>query len=810
MSDQSAGVPGEFGAPGGFRPGSHIASYQLEDRLGQGGMAVVFRAYDSRLDRRVALKLMAPGFSDDDAFRQRFIQESRAAAAVDNPHVIPVFEAGEADGVLFLAMRLVRGGDVRSLIDRNGPLPPARAAEIVAQVASALDAAHARGLVHRDVKPANMLLEVAPGADRPDHVYLSDFGLTKTSLAASGLTATGQFMGTLEYVAPEQIESRPLDGRCDQYALACSAFEMLCGEPPFRREQSISVLYAHLSEPPPRIRLRRSELPDDIDAVLAKALAKAPADRYATCGEFASALRGALSGSGSGPGGAPPVRSATEIAMPGVGARGPAAPDAAAAGAQPPWAAATSQPLAAEPAAGPTQAADYPARARPTDPSAGQRDDMTRPASSAAARTDPHAGPDSAGLEPRQPRRPWWRRPAPIAGIAVLALLLGGGGYILASGGNKAGGNHTATDQSSAAGSSGKTAAGSSGKTAAALPLPPCSTATATATSQPATAASVAIGGMPFGLGVTPDGRYSFVSTGSGLAVLRNDSSPGPVLLRTIAATGANGEVAVTPDGRFAVAAAGSGADVVNVSDAVAGQAVVATLTSPTGQGADAVLVTADGYAFVTMQKTDDVAVFKLTGATGSGKFIGFVPTGKQPVGLTADGSTLYVTNLLGNTITLVDLNKAKASPKGSVVATVPVGCGPARALVSPDGKVLWVTSRLSNTLLGFSMPRLRSDPGHALIAKVPTGAQPIAEAFIDRGAKIVVGDSNLGAPTGPASNLAVISTAKALAHKPALLGYVPTGKVPRRMTVLPDGKTLLVTVTYSHELQAFSVADLP
>ena len=666
MSDQSAGTPGEFGAPGGFRPGSHIASYQLEERLGQGGMAVVFRAYDSRLDRRVALKLMAPGFSDDDAFRQRFMQESRAAAAVDHPHIIPVFEAGEANGVLFLAMRMVRGGDVRSLIDRNGPLPPARAAEIVAQVASALDAAHARGLVHRDVKPANMLLEAGPGADRPDHVYLSDFGLTKTSLAASGLTATGQFMGTVEYVAPEQIESRPLDGRCDQYALACSAFEMLCGEPPFRREQSISVLYAHLSEPPPQVRLRRSELPDDIDAVLAKALSKAPADRYATCGEFASALRAALGSAGSGPGGAPAGRQATEIAMPGAARAGlrPRMPPPA-----PSRVGRCHEPTAAA-AAGPTQAADYPARAGPTDPSAGQRDDTTRPASSAAARADPHrgAGPDGAGIEPRQPRRPWWRGPVPVAGIAVLALLLGGGGYVLASGGNKADGSHKVSGHSSAP--------GSSGRTAAALPLPPCSTATATATSQPITAASVAIGGQPFGLGVTPDGQYSFVSTGSGLAILRNDSSTGPVLLRTIAAAGANGEVAVTPDGRFAVAAAGSGAVVVNVSDAVAGQAVVATLSSRTGKGSDAVLVTADGYAFVTMQKTDDVAVFKLAGATGSGDFIGFVPTGKQPVGLTAGGSTLYVTNLQGNTITLVDLNKAKSSPAGSVLATVPVGCG--------------------------------------------------------------------------------------------------------------------------------------
>ena len=196
--------------------------------------------------------------------------------------------------MLFIAMRFVRGGDVRSLIDRRGPLPPERVAEIVSQVASALDAAHARGLVHRDVKPANMLLEPNPAADRPDHVYLSDFGLSKTSLAVSGLTATGQFLGTLDYVAPEQIEGRPLDGRTDAYALACSAYEMLCGEPPFRRDQGVSVMYAHLSEPPPPIRPRRPELPPEIDRVMAKGLAKSPADRYASCREFAAALRQAL------------------------------------------------------------------------------------------------------------------------------------------------------------------------------------------------------------------------------------------------------------------------------------------------------------------------------------------------------------------------------------------------------------------------------------------------------------------------------------------------------------------------------------
>ena len=210
---------GSGGGPGGFAAGSLVAGYRLDQQIGQGGMAVVFRAHDSRLDRDVALKILAPALAEDDSFRQRFIRESRAAAAVDDAHIIPVYEAGEEHGVLFIAMRFVRGGDVRTLLDAEGPLSPERATEILSQAASALDAAHARGLVHRDVKPANMLLEASADRDRPDHVYLSDFGLAKASLAISGLTSTGQFLGTLDYVAPEQVEGRPVDGRADQYAL---------------------------------------------------------------------------------------------------------------------------------------------------------------------------------------------------------------------------------------------------------------------------------------------------------------------------------------------------------------------------------------------------------------------------------------------------------------------------------------------------------------------------------------------------------------------------------------------------------------
>ncbi len=279
--------------------GARLGQYRLERRVGGGGMAVVYLARDERLDRPVALKVLAPVLAEDEAFRKRFIRESRAAAAVEDPHIIPVFEAGEAGGMLYIAMRYVPGGDVRTMVRRDGPLPPGRAAAVIAQVASALDAAHAAGLVHRDVKPANMLVDRR--SNRSDHVYLADFGLSKKRLTASaGLTGTGQFVGTLDYSAPEQIRGRPADGRTDQYALACAAFELLTGAPPFHHEEATAVMYAHLSEPPPPVTSRRAGLPPAVDQVVARALAKVPGDRYASCQEFADALLQALGAVSSG------------------------------------------------------------------------------------------------------------------------------------------------------------------------------------------------------------------------------------------------------------------------------------------------------------------------------------------------------------------------------------------------------------------------------------------------------------------------------------------------------------------------------
>jgi len=275
--------------PGDLAPGDQIAGYRIQEQIGRGGMAVVYRALDLRLGRLVALKVLAPELGQDEAFRQRFIRESRAAAGVDHPHIIPVFEAGESAGVLFIAMRYVSGGDVRTLIETEGRLSPRRVAAIASQAAAALDAAHAHGLVHRDVKPGNILLGEASGGGL-DHVYLSDFGLSKHSLTPSTLTSTGQFLGTLDYVSPEQIQGQAVDGRADQYALACAVVEMLTGAPPFERTDTMALMWAQLQATPPRLTDRRPELLPVVDQVIARAMAKSPSSRYPTCRAFADAL----------------------------------------------------------------------------------------------------------------------------------------------------------------------------------------------------------------------------------------------------------------------------------------------------------------------------------------------------------------------------------------------------------------------------------------------------------------------------------------------------------------------------------------
>ena len=277
-----------------MQPGTEVGSYRIVRTLGRGGMSVVYLAEHDWLQRKVALKVLAPQLADDERFRERFVRESRLAASLDHPNVIPIYEAGASGEDLFIAMRFVEGSDLRTLLHEEGALEPARAIGILRQVAAALDAAHEQGLVHRDVKPANVLLARPRGSEPVEHVYLSDFGLTKRSTSDSAVTGTGQFVGTLDYAAPEQFTGETPDARTDVYSLGCVLFECLTGRPPFRSENDAGLMYAHLQQPPPPVTGERPDLPHEIDRVVGRAMAKSPDDRPRSAGELVNGAARAL------------------------------------------------------------------------------------------------------------------------------------------------------------------------------------------------------------------------------------------------------------------------------------------------------------------------------------------------------------------------------------------------------------------------------------------------------------------------------------------------------------------------------------
>jgi serine/threonine protein kinase/DNA-binding beta-propeller fold protein YncE len=869
----------------GFPAGARVAGYRLDEQIGRGGMAVVYRAYDLQLDRQVALKILDPVLAEDREFQQRFIRESKAAAAVDHPHIIPVFAAGEADGVLFIAMRYVAGADVRTLLDTEGPLPAWRAVDIAAQVAAALDTAHDRGLVHRDVKPANMLRDRATGP-HAEHIYLSDFGLSKKALAAEPITATGQLVGTLDYVAPEQIENRPVDGRADLYALACATWEMLAGTPPFNRDQGVAVLWAQLSEPPPPLTARRPDLPAAVNQVMIRALAKSPGARYQRCADFVRALRTAcqpVPGEEHSPGPAPdvPVASASPPAAFGVPTAtdvsepvraeppgplqpvtappespwfetplrpGEPAPDPLAQPAypvtdpgDPVWA---GPPRAAEPAPGPAPPAwPDPAESAWPDPAQPAWPDPALPPAHPA--TDPGdpvwAGPPRAAEPAANPAQSGWVEPPPRAAepptgplppvtgppsggsagtgprwrsrmvpalIGLLILGVAGTGLAVARSRHHTPAPRAAPDAP-----------------AAALAPPGCVNTSANARTLAGIRPSfVRLAGMPFAVTVTAGGQYSFVSTGVGrsIEVLHSAGTLAPAPVRRIMVPAAPHGEAITPDGQYLLAASGSGAVVISVARAEHHRqgAVLGTLTSPHGAGAVEVALSRDGqFAFVTLENSGTMAVFNLRAALASGLrtsgFVGDLRLGINPIGMSVsqDGQWLYVTTQKRTktseqgTLTMVSVPKAETSPAGAVQATVQAGCDPGRVITTAGGATVWVTARASNALLAFSAARLRTDPGRALIAKVEVGAAPIGLTALNGGSRILVANSGRHG-TGRAS-LGVIDTAAALRGRPAVLGLIQAGLLPREFAVEPGGRTALVTNSVSHQLEAVNVSSL-
>ncbi len=432
--------------------GDEFAGYRVRAVLGRGGMSVVYQAENLRLSSIIALKVLAPELAEDDVFRARFLEESRIAASLNHPNVIPIYDMGSQDDLLYIAMRYVSGTDMRQMIKKRGRILPATALFLVGQAARALDAAHRKGLVHRDVKPGNLLIERGSDDADPDHVYLADFGITKHAMSRSGLTSTGQFLGTIDYVAPEQIRGTSVLGLADQYSLGCVLYECLTGRVPFEKDLDAAIIWAHVEETPTMPTVLRPELPPEIDQVFGRVLAKRPDERYGSCREFVEAARMALGIFGTG------TEASYAYGAPSGGPQADVPPDSRAG--TPPdrfsWSDRASRMQSAGPvmnpvAPGPVPAAPAPGPAGPgqswgSQPGADQpgygQPGAGRPSSGQSGGTiTSHRreygieGPGEPGQpagappSPSGPRGPqWYRRPRWIAALAAVVLVLAGVG----------------------------------------------------------------------------------------------------------------------------------------------------------------------------------------------------------------------------------------------------------------------------------------------------------------------------------------------------------------------------------------------
>jgi YVTN family beta-propeller protein len=648
-----------------LRPGSALAGYKLEAQVGAGGMAVVFRARDERLGRLVALKVLAPTLTADDGFRRRFIAESRAAAAVDDPHIIPVYEAGEANGALFIAMRFVQGGDLRAVLGREGMLAPARASAFISPVASALDTAHGAGLVHRDVKPANILVDARRG--RPEHVYLSDFGVSKGAMSSVSLTAAGQFLGTPDYSAPEQIQGLAVDGRADQYALACVAYQLLAGAVPFERDQGMAVLFAHLSAPPPSLVARRPDLPGAVDQVLARALAKAPEKRFGSCRDFAEALREALG-------------LALDLPAETAPAPGPPQPPVAS---PPSWFAGSAAPTI-DSALVPPAAAIATGATSPGREAAG-----TLPRMATATMTERQSPGVPGGPAHATRSGPPRRRRTRLTGVIVAAAAM------LTAAGLAIGTQLGATPHPGA----GATAGGPARATLpGAIPRGPTAYVLAgdgivpvnLTTDTPGKA--IAIAGSPGGIAVTRDARTAYVTDGDSIVPVNlATGQPGPL----ISVGHPLGAIAVTPDGKIAYVVDPSGAGSVirvDLTTGISGQPINVDhlLSLPgggtVGDGPISITITPDGKTVYTAnyEAWTVTPIDVATGTRGTPIKVGQNP---NSIAITPDGKTAYTADAGDNTVTPVDL------ATGTARAPIHVPGGPWAIAITPDGKTACVAT---------------------------------------------------------------------------------------------------------------------
>jgi serine/threonine-protein kinase len=739
--------------------GDEFAGYRLRSVLGRGGMSVVFQAEHPRLGNVVAIKVLAPDLASDDIFRTRFLEESRIAASMNHPNVIPIHDTGASDGLLYIVMRYVSGTDLRQMIKKHGRLQTETAVFLLSQAARALDAAHAKGLVHRDVKPGNLLVERGNDDDDPDHLYLADFGITKRVMAHTGLTSTGQFIATVDYMAPEQIRGPSVTRLADQYSLGCVLYESLTGRVPFEKDMVAAIIWAHVEEQPTQPTLLRPDLPPAVDQVFARVLAKQPGDRYRSCREFMGEARAALGDRATAP---RPPRPASWSYTPtemGLGATAidyPGALDAPPALVPADYAAASPAAYAAAPVA-----AAYPAEP-PVAPN-GYPGELTheRPASPSA-----HTEATFTGSQPPAPpngHRPARRRLsvqilAAAAAVAVpIALVL------TASPGTKPGGASPTQNPGGAAAIG--TAAAPSSVPSLAIPT---------------VAGKIQVGHTPSYIQIAPNGKFAYIANpGAGaitvlntandrvsgtikilqgppqfvsfspdsrtayISIYGNHSAPHIAFIDTATSTVTStlavnnftpGPSTTSPDGRYLyvpnhnMAMSGANENVVDVIDTA-----IKTLIGkiPVPANPHWVAFDKNGRFYTTDHMSAEVTVLNAK----NDAIIAEIEVGETPhsEAVSPDGSRLAVTSFDGNVVYLINTATDKK------VAQIPVGRNPLDIAYSPDGRYLFTADNEDNTVTVIDTADNR------VIAEIPTGKAPTSISVLPNGLQAYVTDEGSG-----------------------------------------------------------------
>ena len=653
--------------------------YRLRALIGQGGMGRVYKAYDTSFDRTVALKLLPPQLANDPAFRERFRREAHSAGNLHEPHIVPIYDYGEQDGHLFLTMPLIDGTDLGSLLSREGSMSPERAVSIIDQAASALDAAHAAGLVHRDVKPANILVTAR------NFVYLIDFGIARAN-SETGLTGTGATIGTMAYMAPERLESGRTDARTDVYALACVLYECLSGARPFPGTSLEHVIAAHLTKPPPRPSYARPDLPALFDDVIAMGMAKNPEHRFASAGALARAAHSALISR------VPPQPPPT---------------------APPPWGVPGRVPQP------PETVAIAPFTGGPRFP--------TTPPPPHHFPPRPQSGPVASGGS---------RAPAIVIGVIVVLVLIAGVAWVLTRDGTSSG---TGPDDTSSSETSSPTYAVTGtipvGDGPYGVAVEPGtqtvyvvngisnSVSVIDATTYTVTA-TIPVGLAPFGVVIVPETRTGYVTNFDAESVSVIDTANNTVTA-TILVGFSPHAVAIEPHSRN-LYVANQDSDSVSVID-TAKNTVAATI--PVGDAPSGVAIeTANRFAYVTNANSNSVSVIN----TATNAVTATIPVGEAPYGVSIHPSakTAYVANADSDSVSVID------TVSDTVTATIPVGDLPGGVAIDPDERTAYVTNGNANSI------SVIDTASNKVIDTIPVGEFPCLVA-VDPDARTVYVTNN-------------------------------------------------------------------